>query len=54
MTLAHVTRDLGDYSVNTLECSKCSRVYKKVVKFGDPMKSAETTGWLNGQLVAPT
>ena len=54
MTLANVTRDLTDYAVHTLECAECPRVLKKVVKFCDPMKSPETTGWLNGQLVAPT
>ena len=53
MILANVARDLTDYAVHTLECSECPRVLKKVVKFGDPMKSPETTGWLNGQLVAP-
>ena len=54
MTLAHVTRDLRGYAVNTLECPECPRVLKKVVKLGDPMKSSKTTGWLHGQLVAPT
>jgi hypothetical protein len=38
MTLAHVTRDLRGYAVQTLECPECPRLLKKVVKLGDPMK----------------
>jgi transposase-like protein len=53
MTLKHAA-DSKDHSVHTFKCPECPRLLRKIVKIGDPMKCPETTGWLHGQLLAPT
>jgi hypothetical protein len=45
---------LGSFGlyIRTFECPACD--FLDVVELSDPMKSRKTTGWLQGELRAPT
>jgi hypothetical protein len=48
--LARVTHGLSGFDI--LECPVCDDIQQMVSDLADPMKSAKTNGWLDGQ--APT
>ena len=52
--LARITPGLLGLDIRTFECPVCNHVHQTVVVLADPMKSPQTTGWLQGQLQAPT
>jgi hypothetical protein len=52
--LARITPGSAGFDIRTFECPACEEVHQRVVALGDPMKSPETTGWLRGELRAPT
>jgi hypothetical protein len=52
--LARITPGSFGFDIRTFECPACEEVHQRVVALGDPMKSPETTGWLGGELRAPT
>jgi hypothetical protein len=52
--LARITPGPFGFDIRTFECPACEEVHQRVVAPGDPMKSPATTGWLRGELRAPT
>jgi Zn ribbon nucleic-acid-binding protein len=52
-TLARITPGRSGFDIRTFECCACGHIYQRVVALVDPMKSKETTGWLEGELRAP-
>jgi hypothetical protein len=52
--LARITPGPSGFDIRTFECPACNNVHQMVVDLVDPMKSAKTSGWLHGQLRAPT
>jgi transposase-like protein len=52
--LARITPGPSGFDIRTFECPACHDVHQRVVELGDPMKSRKTTGWLRGELRAPT
>jgi hypothetical protein len=42
------------FNIRTFECPACNYVHQVVVELIDPMKSEAASGWLHGQLQAPT
>jgi hypothetical protein len=52
-TLAQITPGPSGFDIRTFECPACNRFHHRLVALGDPMKSAETAGWLRGELRAP-
>jgi hypothetical protein len=54
MMLARVTPGPSGIHIRTFECAACDDVHQMVTALVDPMKSGKTTGWLHGQLLAPT
>jgi ribosomal protein L44E len=52
--LARITRSPFGFDIRTFECPACDHVHQHVVELADPMKSSEMTGWLRGELRAPT
>jgi hypothetical protein len=51
--LAGVTPGTSGFDIRTFEYPSCDLVHQRVVDLSDPMKSAETKGWLRGELRAP-
>jgi hypothetical protein len=52
--LAQVTPGPSGFHIRTFECPACNEIHQQVVEKIDPMESRETTGWLKGELRAPT
>jgi hypothetical protein len=52
--LARITPGHSGFDIRTFECPACKDVHQLVAALVDPMKSLRTTGWLHGQLQAPT
>ena len=52
--LARITPGPFGFDIRTFECPACKDVHQLVADLVDPMKSPRTTGWLHGQLQAPT
>jgi hypothetical protein len=53
--LARITPGPSGYDFRTFECPLCDDVHKILVALvDDPMISVETSGWLQGELRAPT
>jgi len=52
--LGRITRGLSGFDIRTFECPVCNDIHQMVIDLVDPMKSANTNGWLHGQLQAPT
>jgi hypothetical protein len=52
--LARITPGPSGYDFRTFECPLCNHVHKILVALVDPMISVETSGWLHGELRAPT
>jgi hypothetical protein len=52
--LARITRGRYGFDIRTFECPACDDVHQIVAEIVDPMTSAETRGWLQGELRAPT
>jgi hypothetical protein len=53
-TLARITPGRSGFDIRTFECRACDHIYQRVVALADPIKSRKTTGWLQGELRAPT
>jgi hypothetical protein len=52
--LARITPGPSGYDFRTFECPLCDYVHEILVTLVDPMISVETSGWLQGELRAPT
>jgi len=52
--LARITHGPWDFDIRTFECPMCAGIHQVVADLVDPMKSAKTNGWLQGELQAPT
>jgi hypothetical protein len=52
--LARITPGNLGFDIRTFECPACNDVTQAVADLVDPMKSPRTSGWLRGQLLAPT
>jgi hypothetical protein len=53
MNLARISSGVSGFDLHSFECPACKYVHKEPVPFLDPLKSVETSGWLQGQLQAP-
>jgi hypothetical protein len=51
--LTRISSGVSGFDLRTFECPACEHVHKALVALVDPMKSVETSGWLQGQLQAP-
>jgi hypothetical protein len=51
--LARVTPAPAGFEIRTFECSACDFVHQIAVELADPMKSADTLAWFQGELRAP-
>jgi len=52
--LARLSSGHFGYDSRTIECPACKDVHQLMADLVDPMESPRTTGWLRGQLQAPT
>ena len=52
--LADIASGPAGFDIRTFECAACGLVYRREAGIFDPMRSAETGGWLRGELRAPT
>jgi hypothetical protein len=48
LALTRISFGVSGFELRTFECPVCDHVYKTLVALVDPMKSAETRGWLHG------
>jgi hypothetical protein len=53
MLLTRISSGVSGFDLETFECPACKHLHKALVAFVDPMTSAETSGWLQGQLQTP-
>jgi hypothetical protein len=53
MNLTRISSGVSGFDLQNFECPACKHVHKELVPFLDPLKSNETSGWLQGQLQAP-
>jgi hypothetical protein len=53
-TMARITPGPSGYDFHAFECPLCDYVHEILVTLVDPMISVETSGWLQGELRAPT
>jgi hypothetical protein len=51
---ARITSGTSGFDIRTFECPACDYVDQLMVELVDPMTSARTNGWLQGQFQAPT
>jgi hypothetical protein len=52
--LTRIAPGVTGFDFRTFECPVCEYVHKILVALVDPMQSDETSGWLQGELRAPT
>lgn len=52
--LTQITSGVSGHALHTFECPACEYVHKLLVALVDPMTSEEVSGWLKGELRAPT
>jgi hypothetical protein len=52
--LARITPGRGSFDVRTYVCPACYFARQLAVELVDPMKSADTLAWFQGELQAPT
>jgi hypothetical protein len=51
---ARITPGRPGFDIQTFECPACELIHQVAVEPADPMKSADTLAWLQGELRAPT
>ncbi len=52
--LARITPGPAGFDIRTYDCPACDHVHQLVAAYVDPMKSRAVSGWLRGELQAPT
>jgi hypothetical protein len=53
MNPTRISSGVSGFDLHSFECRACKYVHKEPMPFLDPLKSIETSGWLQGQLQAP-
>ncbi|UPK34890.1 response regulator [Bradyrhizobium sp. 186] len=51
--LARITPGPAGFDIRTFECPACDFIHQIAVELVDPMKSADTLAWFQGELRAP-
>jgi hypothetical protein len=52
--LARITPGPAGFDIRTFECPACDFVHQLAVELVDPMQSANTLAWFQGELRAPS
>jgi hypothetical protein len=52
--LARITPGRAGFHIRTFECPACDFVHQIAVELVDPIKSANTLAWFQGELRTPT